>query len=119
MLFFSVFLPFPFQPSVMLIHSSSLLSSFSKMQKAFESLSGSTHLYGRRLVLEWAAGSSQEENEERKRRDGEINPGSYGSSFPGDEHIPRRQKSSVTGSVFSLFHYVSASSLAFDTSRCE
>lgn len=57
-----------------------------------ESLSGSTHLYGRRLVLEWASVTSQEENEAATKR--EVNPG---SSFPGDEHIPRRQKSSVAG----------------------
>ena len=32
-----------------------LTMSFCWFQRAFESLSASTHFYGRRLVLEWAA----------------------------------------------------------------
>ncbi len=36
------------------------------LQRAFESLSASTHLYGRRLVLEWAA--SEDTVEDVRRR---------------------------------------------------
>ena len=36
-------------------------------RKAFEALSQSTHLYGRRLVLEWASTTEDEVDEIRKR----------------------------------------------------
>lgn len=36
------------------------------LQKAFESLSVSTHLYGRRLVLEWAAAEDSVDDVRRR-----------------------------------------------------
>lgn len=39
----------------------------SDAKKAFEALCQSTHLYGRRLVLEWAATTDDNVNELRKR----------------------------------------------------
>ncbi|XP_055383091.1 probable RNA-binding protein 19 [Condylostylus longicornis] len=41
--------------------------SKSDAKKAFETLSGSTHLYGRRLVLEWAKNDENDVTELRKR----------------------------------------------------
>lgn len=39
----------------------------SDAKKAFDTLSQSTHLYGRRLVLEWASTSDEDVEEIRKR----------------------------------------------------
>lgn len=41
--------------------------SKSDAKKAFEALSQSTHLYGRRLVLEWASTTDKDVDEIRKR----------------------------------------------------
>ncbi|KAL9884461.1 putative RNA-binding protein 19 [Glossina fuscipes fuscipes] len=47
--------------------------SKSDAKKAFEALSQSTHLYGRRLVLEWASTSDEDVTELRKRAAQESN----------------------------------------------
>lgn len=37
-------------------------------KRAFDALSASTHLYGRRLVLEWASNEDQQDVEELRKR---------------------------------------------------
>lgn len=56
-----------------------------KLQKAFEALSHSTHLYGRRLVLEWAA--PDDGVEELRKRTAE--------QFHGSESAAKRNRKSV------------------------
>lgn len=55
------------------------------MQKAFEALSHSTHLYGRRLVLEWAA--ADDDIEELRKRTAE--------QFHASESVAKRNKKAV------------------------
>jgi multiple RNA-binding domain-containing protein 1 len=45
------------------------ICTFFKLQQAFKALCQSTHLYGRRLVLEWAA--NEENIEELRKRTAE------------------------------------------------
>ena len=65
----------------------------SEAKKAFNALSQSTHLYGRRLVLEWASTSEEDDvTELRKRTAGHFN------AFSG---APRSKKAMFSDEAMS------------------
>ena len=78
-------------------------SSRSAAEKAMESLSASTHLYGRRLVLEWAKEGDEDGTSDGARMRDSLNDKQrvIGSDGSGDAATKRFKKSNLNSSLRS------------------